>query len=133
MVVTAGFRRGLDADVVPLMMRTRAWEWLAIAGLLGLLGVPFIILAWWLAGRLGRWGVFPLLAAGPPVLLMFANQAYWIIDEALEPPMNIKPFEANSWTYLPNWLELAGIALSFLFAAVAYTKLAQAMRGSRLQ
>jgi hypothetical protein len=131
MIVAAGFRRGLDADMVPAMMTAPAWEFLASGLVLGLAGAPFIVLGWWLAGRSGRPGVFPVLVAAPPVILMFANQAYWIIGAALEPPMNITPFEADSWTYPPNWIVLAGIAASFSFAAVAYTKLAHARRGSK--
>jgi len=133
MFFVAGFRRGLDADGVPRMMEASASDLLMGIGLIGLIGSPFIVLGWWLAGRLGRSGAFPVLVAAPPTILMFVNQAYWIIDEALEAPMNITPFEANSWTYPPNWLELAGIGLSFLFAALAYTKLAHATRGTGLR
>jgi hypothetical protein len=131
MIVAAGFRRGLDADMVAEMTTAPAWGFLVSGLVLGLAGAPFIVLGWWLAGRLGRAGAFPFLVAAPPVILMFANQTYWIVEEALEPPMNITPFEANSWTYPPNWIVLAGIAAFFSFAAVAYTKLAHERRGSK--
>ncbi|HWW27159.1 MAG TPA: hypothetical protein VNZ85_14835 [Caulobacter sp.] len=125
----ASFRQGLDADGIPRMMRTTVPDLLVGIPVVGLAGSPFIVLGWWLA-RLSGWKAFPLLVAGPPVGLMFANQAFWIVEAALEPPTNIMPFEANAWTYLPNWLTLVGIGASFLFASVVYTKLAHAMRGS---
>lgn len=133
MYFVASFRQGLDADSVPRMMEASASDLLTGMGLIGLIGSPFIVIGWWLARLLKRPGAFLLLVAGPPVALMFANQAFWIIKAALEPPMNIMPFEADSWAYPPNWLSLAGIGASFLFAAVAYTKLAHATRGTGLR
>ncbi|WP_297511949.1 hypothetical protein [uncultured Caulobacter sp.] len=133
MYFVAGFRQGLDADSVFRMGEVSAPELLMGVGLIGLIGSPFIVLGWWLTRLLARERAFPLLVAGPPVILKFAHQAYSIIEAALEPPMNITPFEANSWTYPPNWLVLIGIGASFLFAAVAYTKLAYATRGTSVR
>lgn len=133
MFFVANFRQGLDADSVPRMMQASPADLLIGAGLLGLVGSPFIVIGWWLARLARRPGAFLALVAGPPVVLMFANQAFWIIQAALEPPMNIRPFEANSWTYPPNWLTLVGIGASFLFAALAYTKLAYATLGLKLR
>ncbi|MCY1647344.1 hypothetical protein OVA11_09835 [Caulobacter sp. SL161] len=129
----AGFRQGLDADGFLRMTQASTPELLIGVGLIGLIGSLFIVLGWWLTKLSSRQGAFPLLVAGPPVALKFAYQGFSIILAALEPPMNITPFEANSWTYLPNWLGLVGIGASFLFAAVAYTKLAYATRGTSVR
>ena len=133
MFFAAGFRQGLDADGVPRMMEMSASDFLMGIGAVGLIGSPLLVIGWWLTRLLKRPGAFLPLVAGPPVALMLANQAFWIIEAALEPPMNITPFEANSWTYPPNWLSLAGIGGSFLFAAITYTKLAYATRRSEFR
>jgi hypothetical protein len=124
------FRQGLDADGFPRMMQARMADLVFAIGLLGLLGLPFLVLGRWLANRSARARRnFLFLTPVTPTALMFLRQAWYIVSAAMEPPMNIMPFPANSWTYLPNWLELAAIATAFLIAASGYLRVAQAVAG----
>jgi hypothetical protein len=130
--LVAPFRQGLDADGVLMMSQAGLGDLtLGIVGLGGI-GLPFLIVGRWLANRCARpRRLFPILSAIAPTVLMFLMQAWYIVSAALEPPMNIMPFPATSWTYPPNWLELAAIALAYIAAALIYLHVARAAAGDK--
>lgn len=132
-LVIAPLRRGLDGDTVAATASAPFLELLAGALVLALLfGVPVMALGWWLNRR---WGggrlAFGFFVAAPPTLLVIAAKVLMAVSAGMEQPSNLIPFQPSAWTYPPNWLEVAGTALSCLFAALVYTTLAQAKRSSR--
>lgn len=131
LILIMPFRQGLDADGFSRMMQARMVDLVVAIGLLGLVGLPFLVLGRWLANRSTRVrGNLLFLTPVAPTALMFLQQAWYIVSAAMEPPMNIMPFPANSWTYLPNWLELAAIAAAFAGAAGIYLHVARVAAGA---
>ena len=127
MYLVAPFKRGLDADMVPAMMRVGLGDLLLGFVTVGAVGFPFVALGLWLANRSARprrW--FLILASLMPSALLFLSNAWFIVSAALEPPSNLTPFPANSWFYLPNWLTLAAVAGAFWVTAWTYLHLARA-------
>jgi hypothetical protein len=126
MWLTDQFRYGLDADMVHLW-GTRSPLWFALAiPQAGLLATPFLILAYWLVRwrRLQRrW--FVVIASAVPASLLLGLNLYYAIDEALRPTRGIMPFEANSFSYLPNYLGPASIAVALCLAALTYLAFAK--------
>jgi hypothetical protein len=128
--LVAPFRQGLDADGSIMMSQAGLGDLALGIVLLGAIGLPFLIVGRWLANRGARpHRLFPILVAAMPTGLMFLHQAWYIVSAAMEPPINIMPFPASSWTYLPNWLELAAIALPYAAAALIYLHVARAAAG----
>ncbi|WP_133244905.1 hypothetical protein [Caulobacter radicis] len=132
-LVIAPFRQGLDGDTIAATASAPFADILADALVLALLfGVPVMALGWWLNRR---WGggrlAFGFFVAATPTLLVVAAKVLMAASAGMEQPSNLIPFQPSAWTYLPNWLEVAGTALSCLFAALVYTTLAQAKRSSR--
>jgi hypothetical protein len=128
--LVAPFRQGLDADGVMMMSQAGLGDLARGVVLLGAIGAPFLALGRWLSNRSMRpLSRFPVATPITPTVLMFLHQAWYIVSAAMEPPMNIMPFPPNSWAYLPNWLELAVIALAYLAAALIYLHVARAAAG----
>ncbi|MBI1408044.1 MAG: hypothetical protein GC145_18175 [Caulobacter sp.] len=127
---TAGFRRGLDADMLFALSRMTGLELLAVVTTMGGFGLVFLLPAWWLT-RMTRRGsrTFLLLSAGIPTLLRAGMTTFYIVSAALETASNITPFPANGVFYLPNWLELA-VTFAAMSAGVAtYLSVARAAKG----
>jgi hypothetical protein len=124
--LVAPFKQGLDADMIPAMMRMELAD-IALGALqVGACGLPFVLLGLWLANRSNRprrW--FLILTPLAPAMLLFMTQAWFIVSAALEPPSGIMPFPANSWFYLPNWLTIATFAIAFWATAQTYLLMAR--------
>ncbi len=118
-----GFRRGLDADMEWLMEALSPFDRRGGVASFALIGVPFLLAGRWLANRTVRpESAFLLLVVAAPFLGL---RTWALVSAGLEPPSNLVPFEQDGLFYLPNWLELAFVALAFLGAAVTYTHLAR--------
>ena len=126
MWLTDQFRHGLDADMVHLWA-TRSPAWFARAvPEAGVLAAPFLILAYWLVRwrRLRRrW--FIAIAAAVPATAMLGLSLCASVGEILQPTRGVIPFEANSLTYLPNYLFPTSIAVALSAAALTYLAFAK--------
>lgn len=128
----APFRRGLDGDTIPAMTQAPLGELLAAMIVAALLfGVPVIALGWQLKRRWGGRRAFAFFVAAPPTLLMIGVKVLMAVSAGQDRSPGLIPFQPPAWGYLPNWLEVAGTALSCLFAALVYTTLARAKRSSK--
>jgi len=93
---------------------------------LGLVVLPVLVLAYWVV-RLGklrrRW--FVILVAAILSLPVLAINLYFMIDELVQPTVDVVPFEASSLTYLPNYLAPASVAAAMALAAFIYLAFAK--------
>lgn len=129
MFVTASFREGLDADMVPMLSQMGSLDLLLGIAMTGGFGLLFLLAGWWIT-RLKRRGgrTFVAISAGIPASLQASMTGFYIIVAALEAPSNIAPFPANSIFYLPNWLALAVTIAAQSAGAATYLLIARAAR-----
>lgn len=129
MWLTDQFRHGLDADMVHLWA-TRSPTWFAIAvATIGVFASPFLILAYWLVRwrKLDRrW--FVAIASAVPASLSLGPVLFFAAQEIFRPTRGVIPFETTSFTYLPNYLAPASVAVALGLAAFSYLALAKPAR-----
>lgn len=125
--LTLPFRRGLDADLNPMLLSVGPLGIATQVLIIGAFGAVIISGGRLLANRAAQpVRAFVTLLTIAPALLEFAGQLWFVISAALEPPSSLAPFPSDSLSYPPNWLTLLFIAGGFWLAAITYASLASA-------